>query len=228
MHRILLLSLLCFLQTTAFSSSTPISSEQITMRDSSNGQGIRWERLPEIPYKNKDLQGGNRSINLQLKANRDGTITSVSVVKSSGLSALDQTVVKYAYRAKFQPFSAENGVAYPLLVMQTFEFVLNENELSNASLEKQDISSKIKKKIFSKWDLSGTPQGLNAKISFNFQKNSTVTLFTIVKSSGNIKFDQSIQKAVFEATPFDLTDSEKNILFSKTDSMPISINFTSK
>lgn len=116
MYKIILFSLLCFLQTTTFS-STPISTEQSITLDSSHS--LYWEHIPKPNYTNDDLQGKNREITVQLKANIHGKITDVTILKSSSLTSLDQKVIKTVYQAKLQPY-IENGIAYPIRAIQSF------------------------------------------------------------------------------------------------------------
>ncbi len=96
-----------------------------TPRDLSQGQ-ISWVRSPKPSYTNKDLQGSDRSIVVAVEADTSGRITNVRVIKSSGISALDQKIVRSVKSARFKPYK-ENGVAYPFKAEQPFELKLNSN-----------------------------------------------------------------------------------------------------
>lgn len=87
---------------------------------------ISWSRSPKPVYTNKDLQGANRIIVVSIEADVKGSITNVRVIKSSGLSALDEKIVRAVKGAKFKPYK-ENGVAYPFKADQPFELTLNSN-----------------------------------------------------------------------------------------------------
>lgn len=96
-----------------------------TPRTLSQGQ-ISWVRSPKPSYTNKDLQGSDRVIVVAVEADTSGRITNVRVTKSSGISALDQKIVRSVKSAKFRPYK-ENGVAYPFKAEQPFELKLNSN-----------------------------------------------------------------------------------------------------
>ena len=87
---------------------------------------ISWSRSPKPVYTNKDLQGSNRIIVVSIEADAKGSITNVRVIKSSGLSALDEKIVRAVKGAKFKPYK-ENGIAYPFKADQPFELTLNSN-----------------------------------------------------------------------------------------------------
>ena len=87
---------------------------------------ISWSRSPRPVYTNSDLQGSNRIIVVSIEADVKGNITSVRVVKSSGIPALDQKIVRAVNSAKFKPYK-ENGIAYPFKAEQPFELTLNSN-----------------------------------------------------------------------------------------------------
>lgn len=87
---------------------------------------ISWSRSPKPVYTNRDLQGSNRVIVVSIEADAKGNITQVNVIKSSGISALDQKIVRAVKSAKFKPYK-ENGVSYPFKADQPFELTLNSN-----------------------------------------------------------------------------------------------------
>lgn len=94
-------------------------------RSLSAGQ-ISWSRSPRPSYTNSDLKGADRSIVVSIEADTSGRITNVRVVRSSGVDALDQKIVRAVRGAKFKPYM-ENGVAYPFKAEQPFELKLNSN-----------------------------------------------------------------------------------------------------
>lgn len=87
---------------------------------------ISWSRSPKPVYTNKDLQGANRIIIVSIEADAKGSITNVRVIKSSGIDALDQKIVRAVKSAKFKPYK-ENGISYPFKADQPFELTLNSN-----------------------------------------------------------------------------------------------------
>lgn len=96
-----------------------------TPKSVSMGQ-ISWSRTPRPAYTNRDLQGADRSIVVSIEADTNGNVVNVRVVRSSGIDALDQKIVRAVRNAKFKPYK-ENGVAYPFKAEQPFELKLNPN-----------------------------------------------------------------------------------------------------
>lgn len=96
-----------------------------TPRNLSQGQ-ISWVRSPKPQYTNRDLQGSDRTVVVSITADATGKVTDVRVIRSSGVDALDQKVVRAVRNAKFRPYK-ENGVAYPFKAEQPFELKLNSN-----------------------------------------------------------------------------------------------------
>lgn len=94
-------------------------------RSLSQGQ-ISWVRSPRPSYTNADLKGSDRSIVVAIDADANGQITNVRVVRSSGVDALDQKIIRAVRGAKFKPYK-ENGVAYPFKAEQPFDLKLNSN-----------------------------------------------------------------------------------------------------
>ncbi|WP_343597930.1 TonB family protein [Acinetobacter sp.] len=84
------------------------------------GAGVQWSRSPRPSYDQSDLKGEARSVVVAIEANEKGVITSVRIVKSSGLPDLDEKIKKAVRSAKFKPYK-ENGVAYPIRANQPFD-----------------------------------------------------------------------------------------------------------
>lgn len=96
-----------------------------TPRNLSQGQ-ISWVRSPKPSYTNTDLKGSDRTIVVAIDADANGQITNVRVVRSSGIDALDQKILRAVRGAKFRPYK-EKGLAYPFKAEQPFELKLNSN-----------------------------------------------------------------------------------------------------
>lgn len=92
------------------------------------GAGVQWSRSPKPSYSNKDLQGETRVIVVHIEADEKGSIIKerTRITKSSGISALDEKILRAVRSAKFKPYK-ENGVAYPIRAEQPFELTLNPN-----------------------------------------------------------------------------------------------------
>ena len=103
---------------------SPLSPKTVSI----GGAGVQWSRSPKPSYSNKDLQGEPRVIVVHIEADEKGSIIKerTRITKSSGISALDEKILRAVRSAKFKPYK-ENGVAYPIRVEQPFELTLNPN-----------------------------------------------------------------------------------------------------
>ena len=88
------------------------------------GSGVQWSRSPKPVYSNQDLQGENRRVVVLIEANEKGAIVNARITRSSGVSALDEKILRTVKGAKFKPYK-ENGVAYPIRAEQPFDLELN-------------------------------------------------------------------------------------------------------
>ena len=89
-------------------------------RVSIGGSGVQWSRSPRLTVSSKDLQGEARSVMVLIEADEKGKIINVRVTRSSGISSLDDKVVRAVRGAKFKPYM-ENGIAYPIKAEQPFD-----------------------------------------------------------------------------------------------------------
>ena len=62
---------------------------------------VAWSRKPRLSFTNKDLDNVKRTVVVNITATADGKISNVKVTKSSGLSALDEKVLRAVRGAKF-------------------------------------------------------------------------------------------------------------------------------
>lgn len=62
---------------------------------------VAWLRKPRLSFTNKDLENVKRTVVVNITATADGKISNVKVIKSSGLSALDEKVLRAVRGAKF-------------------------------------------------------------------------------------------------------------------------------
>lgn len=90
------------------------------------GSGVQWSRSPRPQYSNKDLGNETRHLVIEIFADTSGKVTNARIVKSSGLAALDEKILRSVRSAKFKPYK-ENGIAYPIRAEQPFELTLNPN-----------------------------------------------------------------------------------------------------
>lgn len=90
------------------------------------GSGVQWSRSPRPTYTNQDLQGEARTVVILIEADEKGNIVNARVTQSSGVSSLDNKVLRAVKSAKFKPYK-ENGVAYAIRAEQPFSLTLNPN-----------------------------------------------------------------------------------------------------
>lgn len=100
--------------------AAPASPKSVSI----GGSGVQWSRSPKPAYSNKDLDGQTRTVVVHIEANEKGNITSARILRSSGLPALDEKILRSVRSSKFKPYK-ENGVAYPISADQPFELTLN-------------------------------------------------------------------------------------------------------
>lgn len=87
------------------------------------GNGVQWSRTPNLSYTNRDLAGQNRKVSVLIEADEKGVIRSVQLLVSSGLSILDEKVMRSVRNARFKPYK-ENGQALAIRAEQPFELSL--------------------------------------------------------------------------------------------------------
>lgn len=85
---------------------------------------VMWARKPRIAITQADLQGQNRKLLLNVKANNHGIITSVTVIQSSGLIELDNKAISAVKSAKIKSYQL-NGQYYSFDVILPFEFYID-------------------------------------------------------------------------------------------------------
>lgn len=91
------------------------SSKKAVAEKEIESTGVQWSRAPHPSYSQADLEGEPRSMLVAVGADENGVITSVDVLKSTGLPELDKKVINSVYQAKFKPYKV-NG---ELLSIQT-------------------------------------------------------------------------------------------------------------
>ena len=100
--------------------ATPPAADPSPKTVSIGGSGVQWSRSPRISYDGSELQGATRTVVVLIEADEKGKVTKVTLVKGSGIAALDEKVLRAVRSAKFKPYK-ENGVAYPIKAKQPFD-----------------------------------------------------------------------------------------------------------
>lgn len=88
----------------------------------------KFENEPRIVLKKSDLESENRSLSIYLEADNNGKITKSEITKSSGLTKLDNYILKeFKDKASFKPLNI-NGKPYPIKKTKDFYFSLDSAE----------------------------------------------------------------------------------------------------
>jgi protein TonB len=90
-------------------------------RVSVSGSGIQWSRSPRLSFTDEDLEHKTRLVSVYIEADEKGKVTTARITSSTGISALDERVLRAVRSGKFKPYM-ENGIAYPIRTEQPFEF----------------------------------------------------------------------------------------------------------
>lgn len=115
---IFLIILLVALSTSSIANEYSQKAEIVTYEQ------VQWLQKPHL--KNHDLFNfptGNYELTVRINANSEGIIKSIYILKSSGLSQLDQYVTEQVHKAQFKPYT-KNGIASDFNVEQPFVVII--------------------------------------------------------------------------------------------------------
>ena len=117
MKKIIALSILMLLQSlSVLYAEIPTSNAKQEVQTHSE---IVWLKRPVFNFNNAELGNQNRELAFKLYVLTTGEIKKAELVKSSGITQIDQRVERSLLRAKFKPY-IENGVVYPFVAVQPF------------------------------------------------------------------------------------------------------------
>ena len=117
MKKIIALSILIVLQSlTALYAEIPTNNAKQEVQTLGE---IVWLKRPVFDFNNAELGNQNRELAFKLYVLTTGEIKKAELVKSSGITQIDQRVERSLLRAKFKPY-IENGVVYPFVAVQSF------------------------------------------------------------------------------------------------------------
>lgn len=74
---------------------------------------VHWVKMPRIIIDDSDLQGQEKTVVVNIKADSQGSIISAEIDKSSGSDRTDNKIIMAIKRAKLKPYQI-NGVYYPV------------------------------------------------------------------------------------------------------------------
>lgn len=117
MKKIIALSILMLLQSlTVLYAEIPTNNAKQEVQTPGE---IVWLKRPVFNFNNAELGNQNRELAFKLYVMTTGEIKKAELVKSSGITQIDQRVERSLLRAKFKPY-IENGVVYPFVAVQPF------------------------------------------------------------------------------------------------------------
>lgn len=122
MKKIILFTTLLILNQAVFAENTPQNSNP--NRHTSKQQqlkDIQWLRYPQVRITPDDLKNQNRYIKLRLSADASGRITSIRIIASTQLPALDSKIVRATQKGHFK------ATGYPFVIDQDFKLDLPPN-----------------------------------------------------------------------------------------------------
>ena len=90
-------------------------------RVSVSGSGIQWSRSPRLSFTARELENKTRLVSVYIEADEKGKVTTARITNSTGITELDERVLRAVRSGKFKPYM-ENGIAYPIRTEQPFEF----------------------------------------------------------------------------------------------------------
>lgn len=89
-------------------------------------QVVWWEKKPNLNFTQAELEGKNRTLLLNVEADKAGIITKVNVKQSTGLPKLDEKAIAAVKAAKLKPHEF-NGNYYSFKATLPFQFFLDDD-----------------------------------------------------------------------------------------------------
>lgn len=87
--------------------------------------GVSFKKKPEIDFANADLEGHARHIAIRININEQGKVSSVDILQSTGLAALDKKIIDAIMQAEFTPYM-KDGKAAPVYSVLRFDMLLSD------------------------------------------------------------------------------------------------------
>ena len=197
-------------------SATANSSKQLAVQKSAALPAhlttrIQWTKFPHPSYKNEDLKDQNRSAIIRIYADETGTISKASVQESTGLTHLDDLLIKAVREAHVKPH-VENDTALPQIGYQTFSLKLSQEDdaevcqysFNSENWQAQQYNKKAPFSYRAQPDLNLDSEQLNGhnravKFSFKVNKHGDVKKVKVTKGSGIYAVDQAVVQAVSQS-----------------------------
>ena len=216
MKQILCFSLLISLPLSAAYSAEPKATQQLSVQKSAALPAhlttrIQWNKFPRPQYKNEDLKDQNRSAIIRIYADETGNIAEARVQESTGLTHLDNLLVKAVREAHVKPH-VEKDTATPVIGYQTFSLKLSPDEdrevcqyqFDSKNWQAQQQNKKTAFSYRSQPTLALDSEQLNehnraVKFSFKVNKHGDVKKVKVKKGSGLYAVDQAVVQAVSQS-----------------------------
>ncbi|OAL80071.1 TonB-dependent receptor [Acinetobacter sp. SFB] len=213
MKQILCFSLLMSLPLSATYSATANASKQLAVQKSAALPAhlttrIQWTKFPHPSYKNEDLKDQNRSAIIRIYADETGTISKASIQESTGLTDLDDLLIKAVREVSVKPH-VENNTALPQIGYQTFSLKLSQDNdtevcqynFNSKNWQAQQQDKKVPFSYRAQPNLDINSEQLNGhnravKFTFKVNKQGDVKKVKVKKGSGIYALDQQVVQAV--------------------------------
>lgn len=204
---------LCFATTSAYSkenNTTQLVTQTVTAESAHLTTRIQWVKFPKIQFDDADLKSQDRYAIVRIKANEAGKVIDAAVKESTGITKLDQMLLKAVYAAQTKPFQ-KNGNELSMIGYQAFSLKLDQNNTGNCAL---DFDSKVwqaqqqqQKTAFtyvkapqlniSANDLNGHDRKI--KFTLKMNKHGNVKQVKITQGSGVYTLDQVLKQSLLAA-----------------------------
>ncbi|MFW1953887.1 cell envelope integrity protein TolA [Acinetobacter beijerinckii] len=100
------------------------STDKVAKYSVQNGKNLYWSKFPQVQINGQELEGQDRFVLVSIISNEKGDIIEAEILKSSGLSNLDEKVLNATKEAKLKPYFAD-GKYYPIKATLPFDLNLN-------------------------------------------------------------------------------------------------------
>lgn len=204
--------ILCFATTSTYSKEiniTQLATQTVTAESAHLTTRIQWVKFPKIQFDDAELKSQDRYAIVRIKANESGQVIDAAVKESTGITKLDQMLLKAVYAAKTKPFQ-KNGNELSIIGYQTFSLKLNEDKAENCKLsfnsaiwQAQQQQQKTAFTYVQAPELSISANDLNGhdrtmKFTLKANKHGHVKQVKIKKGSGLYSLDQALKQALLE------------------------------
>ncbi len=248
MNKVILTTCLFCFSTYSFSAdklpTIKVQGKQLEQNDPQHlTTRIQWIKFPQITYQSSELKDQDRSAIVRVESNRSGQIIEADIQESTGISALDQKIVKAVENAKIKPF-IKNGQAIAQVGYQTFTLTIN-NAIDHPQASqqcafsfnsnnwlKQENDQSVPFYYVQKPQLAVNNSLLKfkdriVKFKFKVNKHGDITQVKLTKLSGVNALDQQVRVAI-ENAKIEVKRSYRTLWTYKPSTFSDEIHFNMK